>query len=108
MNRNNHTLTDVSETYASDRITSLGSAPKYPPRQKGAKSNLKEFYMMQGPNDLSGPSLDWIGSGPVRQSQRTQTVSAPQFGSAYNNSNLARKKGRVMTQRRFRDGRRRI
>ena len=108
MNRNNHTLTDVSETYASDRITSLGSAPKYPPRQKGAKSNLKEFYMMQGPNDLSGPSLDWIGSVPVRQSQRTQPVSAPQFGSAYNNSNLARKKGRVMSERRFRDGRRRI
>lgn len=107
MNRNNHTLTDVSGKYASDRMTSLGGAQTK--RQKGPKSGLTEFYMINPPNDLSGPSLDWLGSAPVRPTTpKRRVVEAPQFGSTYNNSNLARKKGRVMTEPRFRDGRRRI
>ena len=107
MNRNNHTLTDVSGKYASDRMTSLGGAQTE--RRKGPKSGLTEFYMINPSDNLSGPSLDWLGSAPVRPTTpKRRVVEAPQFGSTYNNSNLARKKGRVMTEPRFRDGRRRI
>lgn len=108
MNRSNHTLEDVSGTYAGDRMTTLGSAPM---RDQSEKSKLDEFYLVNGTmNDLSGPSLDWLGSAPVRPNpvQQRRVVQAPQFGSAYNNSNLAKKKGRVMSERSFRDGRRRI
>jgi len=108
MNRSNHILEDVSGTYAGDRMTTLGSAPM---RDQSEKSKLDEFYLVNGVlNDLSGPSLDWLGSAPVRPNpvQQRRVVQAPQFGSAYNNSNLAKKKGRVMSERSFRDGRRRI
>jgi len=104
MNRNNHTLTDVSGKYASDRQTSLGAVLTGDPSEQ---SKLDEFYLMNGMTsaDMSGPTLDWLGAGPRRpQHQQTRTV-APQFGSAYNNSNLARKKGRVMTEP-FRKGQR--
>lgn len=107
MNRNTHTLEDVSGTYASDRMTSLGSAPRDPSH----KSGLTEFYMINPQSsDLSGPSLDWLGSAPVRPNrvQTRRVTQTPQFGSTYSNNNLARKKGRVMSEPSFRDGRRRI
>jgi len=107
MNRNNHTIEDVSGTYAHDRMTTLGSAVRDPSQRSG----LKELYLMNPQTDnLSGPSLDWLGAVPTRPNPPPQrrVASAPQFGSAYNNSNFAKKKGRVMSEPRFRDGRRRI
>ena len=43
-------------------MTSLGGAPRDPSQ----RSKIQEFYMINPSDNLSGPSLDWLGSAPVR------------------------------------------
>jgi hypothetical protein len=105
MDKGTHILTDVSDRYAGDRMTELGRL-NLSPIMKGPRTDIQEIYLVN-PNQATSPQLGWVtGNSRPRPTQRRAPVRVPQFGSAYNNSNLAKKRGHIMSQPNFRRGRR--
>ena len=94
----NHNLEDVSNRYAADRVTSLGSLNSKP---EGPKTDIQEMFLIN-PREATAPQLGWVTHNQPRPVTRKAAPRIPQFGSAYNNSNIAKKRGHIMSESNFR------
>jgi len=96
----NHTIEDVSNRYAADRVTALGNLNAKP---TGERTDIQEMFLIN-PSEPTQTQLGWVTESQPRPSTVKARPRIPQFGSAYNNSNIAKKRGHIMTEPSFRKG----
>lgn len=96
---NSHTIEDVSNVYAADRVTSLGGMNE---PVKGEKTDIQEMFLIN-PNEPTAANLGWFTQSQPRPSTTRTRPRIPQFGSAYSSSNLAKKRGHIMTESNFQE-----
>ena len=96
---NNHEIEDVSNVYAADRITALGNLGE---PAKGPKTDIQEMFLIN-PSDPTAANLGWFTESQPRPSTVRARPQIPQFGSAYASSNLAKKRGHIMSQKDFQE-----
>lgn len=96
---NNHEIEDVSNVYAADRITALGNLGL---PAKGPKTDIQEMFLIN-PSDPTAANLGWFTQSQPRPSTVRARPQIPQFGSAYASSNLAKKRGHIMSQKDFQE-----
>ena len=100
---NNHTIEDVSNKYAGDRVTSLGGARK---PITGEKTDIQEIFLINSINEPTSANLGWFTQSQPRPSTAVKArPRIPQFGSAYASSNIAKKRGHIMSEPDFQEGR---
>ena len=97
---NNHEIEDVSNVYAADRVTALGSLGK---PVTGPKTDIQEMFLIN-PSDPTSANLGWFTQSQPRPSTVRARPQIPQFGSAYASSNLAKKRGHIMSEKDFPEG----
>jgi len=90
----NHTIEDVSNKYAGDRVTSLGGARK---PVRGEKTDIQEIFLIN-PHEPTSANLGWFTQSQPRPSTVKARPRIPQFGSAYASSNIAKKRGHIMSE----------
>ena len=90
----NHTIEDVSNKYAGDRVTSLGGARK---PVTGPKTDIQEIFLIN-PHEPTSANLGWFTQSQPRPSTVKARPRIPQFGSAYASSNIAKKRGHIMSE----------
>jgi len=93
----NHEIEDVSNVYAADRVTALGSLGK---PVTGPKTDIQEMFLIN-PSDPTSANLGWFTQSQPRPSTVRARPQIPQFGSAYARSNLAKKRGHIMSEQDF-------
>ena len=96
---NSHTIEDVSNVYAADRVTSLGGMNE---PVIGEKTDIQEMFLIN-PNEPTAANLGWFTQSQPRPSTTRTRPRIPQFGSAYSSSNLAKKRGHIMTESNFQE-----
>ena len=93
----NHEIEDVSNVYAADRVTALGSLGK---PVTGPKTDIQEMFLIN-PSDPTSANLGWFTQSQPRPSTVRARPQIPQFGSAYASSKLAKKRGHIMSEQDF-------
>ena len=99
----NHKLEDVTNIYAADRVTTLGTMNNQ--AVTGPRTDVQEIYLLN-PQQATAPQLGWVTHNQPRPVQRKVAPRIPNFGSTYSNSNVAKKRGHIMTESNFQKGKR--